>query len=142
MAVDFEQKVIMDSSDFVLLADYVPGIIQEIRYYSSYNFVGERIDGYEEPCALLTKEAARALKKVSNEVNVWGYRLKIFDTYRPARAVRNFRVFDPLPRRLPFSRITPSCSQTSSCVFTVSASQEINFSSLIQPRKFRHTAST
>ena len=68
----------------------VPGIIQEIRYYSTYNFIGDRIDGYEEPCALLTKEAARALKSVSNEMNVRGYRLKIFDAYRPARAVKHF----------------------------------------------------
>ena len=90
MAIDYKQKVIMDPSDFVVLADFVPGIIQEIRYYSTYNFVGDRIDGYEEPCALLTREAARALKSVSNEMNVRGYRLKIFDTYRPARAVKHF----------------------------------------------------
>ncbi len=80
----------MDSSDFVLLGDYVPDIVQEIRYYSSYNFVGERVDGYEEPVALLTMEAARALKSVSKELNVQGYRLKIFDAYRPARAVKHF----------------------------------------------------
>lgn len=47
----------MDPSGFVVLADFVPHIIQEIRYHSSYNFIGERIDGYEEPVALLTKEA-------------------------------------------------------------------------------------
>ena len=80
----------MDPSGFVLLADAVPGIVQEIRYYSTYNFIGERIDCYEEPCALLTKEAARALKAVSNAANVYGYRLKIFDAYRPAGAVRQF----------------------------------------------------
>ena len=90
MAIDYKQKVIMDPSGFVVLADFVPGIIQEIRYYSTYNFIGDRIDGYEEPCALLTREAARALKSVSNEMNVRGYRLKIFDTYRPARAVKHF----------------------------------------------------
>ena len=90
MAIDYMRKVIMDPSDFVVLADFVPGIIQEIRYYSTYNFIGDRIDGYEEPCALLTREAARALKSVSNEMNVRGYRLKIFDTYRPARAVKHF----------------------------------------------------
>ena len=88
--MDYRQKTIMDSSGFVLLADFVPGIIQEIRYYSTYNFVGERIDGYEEPVALLTIEAARALKRVSNEVNAQGYRLKVFDAYRPATAVRHF----------------------------------------------------
>ena len=88
--MNFEKKVTMDPSGFVILADAVPGIVQEIRYYSSYNFIGERIDGYEEPCALLTKEAARALKAVSNEANVYGYRLKVFDAYRPAGAVRQF----------------------------------------------------
>jgi D-alanyl-D-alanine dipeptidase len=80
----------MDPSGFVLLADYVPHIVQEIRYCSTYNFIGERIDGYEEPCALLTKEAARALKSASNELAVQGYRLKIFDAYRPVCAVKHF----------------------------------------------------
>lgn len=44
--MDFQKEMAMDSSDFVLLSDYVPGIIQEIRYFSTYNFVGDRIDGY------------------------------------------------------------------------------------------------
>ena len=88
--MDYKTKVTMDPSGFVLLADLVPGIVQEIRYYSTYNFVGERIDGYEEPCALLTVEAARALKAVAGEMNALGYRLKVFDAYRPARAVRHF----------------------------------------------------
>ena len=79
-----------DAGGFVLLSDFVPHIIQEIRYYSTYNFIGERIDGYEEPVALLTREAARALKAVSNEMIVQGYRLKVFDAYRPAAAVKQF----------------------------------------------------
>ena len=90
MATDFKKQAAMDPSGFVVLADYVPGIIQEIRYYSTYNFVGERIDGYEEPAALLTVEAARALRAAAGELNVQGYRLKVFDAYRPARAVRHF----------------------------------------------------
>ena len=90
METDFKKKAALDTSDFVLLADYVPGIIQEIRYYSTYNFIGDRIDCYEEPCAICTIEAARALKAVSNEMNVMGYRLKVFDAYRPAGAVRHF----------------------------------------------------
>ena len=81
---------IYDSSGFVVLADYVPHAIQEIRYHSSYNFIGERIDGYEEPVALITIEAARALKAASNELFVMGYKLKVFDAYRPARAVKHF----------------------------------------------------
>ncbi len=90
MSVDYYKKAVMDASGFVLLADFVPGIIQEIRYYSTYNFVGDRIDGYEEPCAITTAEAARALKAVSNEVSVHGYRLKVFDAYRPVCAVKHF----------------------------------------------------
>ena len=83
---DFTQ----DASGFVVLADYVPSIIQEIRYHSSYNFIGDRIDGYEEPVAFLTREAARALKSAANELLVKGYRLKVFDAYRPAVAVKHF----------------------------------------------------
>ena len=87
---DFQKRAEADASGFVLLSDYVPGIVQEIRYFSTYNFVGDRIDGYEAPVALLTKEAARALKTVANQANVMGYRLKVFDAYRPASAVRHF----------------------------------------------------
>jgi D-alanyl-D-alanine dipeptidase len=83
-------KASTDPSGFVLLSDFVPQIIQEIRYFSTYNFIGDRIDGYEEPCAILTKEAARALRSVSNEMTVRGYRLKIFDAYRPVCAVKHF----------------------------------------------------
>ena len=50
-----------DSSGFVNIADVVRDVILEIRYYSTYYFTGERIDGYEQPAALLTKEAAPAL---------------------------------------------------------------------------------
>ncbi len=84
------KDITKDSSGFVLLADHVPQIIEEIRYYSTYNFIGDRIDGYEAPVALLTKEAARALKLASTEFQVKGYRLKIFDAYRPTTAVRHF----------------------------------------------------
>ena len=80
-----------DSSDFVLLSEAVPDAILEIRYYGTYNFVGDRIDGYEEPVALLTKEAAAALKEVSDELITKGYRLKIYDAYRPQKAVTNFK---------------------------------------------------
>ena len=83
-------KLSDDASDFVLLSEAVPDAILEIRYYSTYNFIGDRIDGYEEPLAILTKEAAAALKEVSDELVGMGYRLKIFDAYRPQMAVTNF----------------------------------------------------
>ena len=79
-----------DSSGFVKLSDAVPDAILEIRYYSTYNFVGDRIEGYETPVAYLTKEAAAALKEVSDELIEKGYRLKIYDAYRPQTAVNHF----------------------------------------------------
>lgn len=90
MRAEYKNDITMDPGGFVLLADAVPQIVQEVRYYSTYNFIGDRIDGYEEPCALLTKEAARALKAVSGEMMVQGYRLKVFDAYRPVSAVKHF----------------------------------------------------
>ena len=79
-----------DSSQFVTLTDAIPDAILEIRYFGTYNFVGSRIDGYEEPTALLTKKAAEALKAVSDDVCAQGYRLKIYDAYRPQKAVDHF----------------------------------------------------
>ena len=90
---DYQRVVEKNTADFVLVSDYVPAVIQEIRYYSTYNFVGDRIDGYEQPCAILTKEAARALKEISNKLNVMGYRIKVFDAYRPATAVKHFTLW-------------------------------------------------
>ena len=90
---DYQREVELNTSGFVLVSDYVPAVIQEIRYYSTYNFVGDRIDGYEQPCAIVTKEAARALREISNKLNVMGYRLKIFDAYRPATAVKHFTLW-------------------------------------------------
>ena len=79
-----------DNSQFVTLTDIVPDAILEIRYYSTYNFVGQRIDGYEQPTALLTRQAADSLRAVSDDVMRQGYRLKIYDAYRPQKAVDHF----------------------------------------------------
>ena len=79
-----------DASQFVVLTDVVPDAILEIRYYSTYNFIGRRIPGYEEPIAMLTRQAADSLKKVSDDLVRQGYRLKIFDGYRPQKAVDYF----------------------------------------------------
>ena len=51
-----------DTSLFVTLTDAVPDAILEIRYFSTYNFVGKRVDGYVEPTALMTKRAADSLR--------------------------------------------------------------------------------
>lgn len=77
-------------SGFVYVAEAVPDAILEVRYYSTYNFVGDRIRGYERPTPMLTVEAAEALKAVSDELIPMGYRLKLYDAYRPQRAVDHF----------------------------------------------------
>ena len=85
-----ESGPLPEAEDFVLVSDVIPDVVLEIRYYTDYNFVGERVDGYEEPVALLTKEAAAALKEVSDDLSAKGYKLKIYDAYRPQTAVDNF----------------------------------------------------
>ena len=79
-----------DTSQFVTLTDVVPDAILEIRYFGTYNFVGTRIDGYDEPTALMTRQAADSLRAVSDDVKEMGYRLKIYDAYRPQCAVDHF----------------------------------------------------
>ena len=80
----------LDSSGFVNITDVVPDAIIEARYFATYNFVGARVDGYLEPTALMTRKAAEALKAVSDDVKAQGYRLKIYDAYRPQCAVDHF----------------------------------------------------
>lgn len=76
---------------FVYLNEVVPYATYDMRYYSSNNFVGERIIGYEAPLAIGTKEMAQALAKVSEELYQEGYTLLIYDSYRPAKAVAFFK---------------------------------------------------
>ena len=75
---------------FVLVSEAVPDVILEIRYHSTFNFVGARVDGYDQPVAVLTREAADALKKASDAAITLGYRLKVYDAFRPQRAVDHF----------------------------------------------------
>ena len=79
-----------DSSGFVSVSEYIPDVLLDIRYHSTYNFVGQRVDGYESPIALLTKEAADALRLVNADMRAKGLRLVIYDGYRPQRAVDHF----------------------------------------------------
>ena len=79
-----------DSSGFVVLDDVLPEIMVEMRYYTNYNFTGDKIRGYEEPVALVTKETAVALQGVLKELAPLGYTLKVYDAYRPQMAVDHF----------------------------------------------------
>jgi zinc D-Ala-D-Ala dipeptidase len=77
-------------SQFVPL-DQVDGTIaHDMRYATAYNFVGARIDGYREPVCILTRPAARAMHRAQRRLKRQGYRLKVYDCYRPTRAVAHF----------------------------------------------------
>ncbi len=60
------------------------------RYASEHNFVGEVIEGYEDGSCVLTVQAVEALSKVVMEVAAEGYLVKVYDCYRPVRAVEDF----------------------------------------------------
>jgi zinc D-Ala-D-Ala dipeptidase len=75
---------------FVDAATVVPGLIVDMRYAGSHNFVGRPIDGYQAPRCLLTQAAAAALAEVARDIAPRGLVLKVFDCYRPVRAVANF----------------------------------------------------
>lgn len=75
---------------FVDAASVIPGLVVDMRYYGTNNFVGARVDGYEAPVCVLTHQAATALAAVQRDLKPRGFGLKVFDCYRPARGVRHF----------------------------------------------------
>jgi len=75
---------------FVDIQKVIPDIVMDIRYYGPHNFVGERIDGYQAPKCFLTIDAAKALAEVQKELVLYSLSLKIYDCYRPQRAVDHF----------------------------------------------------
>ena len=76
--------------DFVYLLDLEPSIKIELRYFSNNNFIGQPIDGYHRSTIILSKPTALALQKVQSALENKGLGLKIFDAYRPQRAVNHF----------------------------------------------------
>ena len=80
----------MVPAGFVRVSDVVPGVLVDARYAGERNFVGERIDGYKAHTVLLAREAAKALRKAAADLAPKGYRIKVFDAYRPARSVAQF----------------------------------------------------
>ncbi|MFH9860777.1 M15 family metallopeptidase [Streptomyces sp. NPDC017202] len=77
-------------ADFVALRTVDRTILQDMRYVTAHNFVGERIDGYRRPLCILTRPAAQALHRAQTKLLRQGYTLKVYDCYRPQRAVNHF----------------------------------------------------
>ena len=83
-------QISYDKSGFVPIYTVIDDAAYDIRYYSSNNFTGNKINGYKAPVAYMTKEGARALAIASEDLRKQGYRLLIWDSYRPQKAVDNF----------------------------------------------------
>lgn len=75
---------------FVSVKDKIPNIELELRYFTTNNFLGKRVDGYTSNRAILTIGATEALVRVQKDLNRFGLGLKIFDAYRPQKAVDDF----------------------------------------------------
>lgn len=76
-------------SDFVNVADFIPQVETDVRYFSGNNPAGCRLEGYSAPIVYLTRATARALTKAQTMLMTKGYGLRIFDGYRPYRAVEH-----------------------------------------------------
>jgi zinc D-Ala-D-Ala dipeptidase len=75
---------------FVDVQKVIPSLQVDIRYAGEHNFIGERITGYNAPKCILTKQAAAALARVQKELETFSLSLKVYDGYRPQRAVDHF----------------------------------------------------
>ena len=84
------ETISYDKSDFEEISSVIDDAAFDIRYYSPNNFTGHKIDGYKAPRAYLTKEALSALAKAAEDLRTQGYRLLIWDSYRPQKAVDHF----------------------------------------------------
>ena len=83
-------QISCDKSDFVPIYTVIDDAVYDIRYYSSNNFTGNKINGYNAPIAYITKAGAKALSIAAKDLREQGYRLFIWDSYRPQKAVDNF----------------------------------------------------
>ncbi len=75
---------------FVYINEFIPNAVIDLRYSTDHNFIGKPIDGYKSQKCIISKKAAIALKEVEKELAEYGFGIKIFDSYRPQRAVDHF----------------------------------------------------
>ena len=83
-------QISYDKTDFAPIYTVIDDAAYDIRYYSSNNFTGNKINGYKAPIAYMTKEGLKALSIAAEDLRKQGYRLLIWDSYRPQKAVDNF----------------------------------------------------
>jgi D-alanyl-D-alanine dipeptidase len=82
---------------FVYLRDVAPSILQDMRYTGPDNFTGKPVPGYDAAECILKRGTAEALKRAQEDAEKRGFSLKVYDCYRPARAVRVFLAWAKAP---------------------------------------------
>ena len=90
LQITLASQISYDKSDFAPISTVIDDAAYDIRYYSSNNFTGNRINGYHAPIAYMTTESLKALAVAAQDLRLQGYRLLIWDSYRPQKAVDNF----------------------------------------------------
>jgi D-alanyl-D-alanine dipeptidase len=83
---------------FVYLHDVAPDIIQDMRYITANNFIGNPIPGYKKGVCIVTRPVAEQLKKAQMAIKSKGYSLKVYDCYRPQKAVNYFYKWSQDPK--------------------------------------------
>jgi D-alanyl-D-alanine dipeptidase len=83
--------------DFVYLRDVDPTIQQDMPYAGANNFTGKKVPGYDAPECVLVRQAAEALKAVQADIRAKGFALRVYDCYRPTKAVAAFVDWAKLP---------------------------------------------
>jgi len=89
---------------FVYLRDVEPGIIQDMRYATSNNFVGKPLRGYDAGECVVKREVGLALKNIQQELTKQKLSLKMFDCYRPQRAVADMVAWSKNGKETPAER--------------------------------------
>ncbi|BCA94290.1 D-alanyl-D-alanine dipeptidase [Legionella antarctica] len=84
---------------FVYLHEIAPDIIQDIRYATANNFIGSPIPGYEKRVCIVTRQAGEQLRKAQQKIKAKGYSLKVYDCYRPQKAVNYFYQWSQNPEK-------------------------------------------
>jgi len=93
----YSQRDSIIKYDFVFLDTLLDHADYDIRYAGDNNFLGRPVTGYYQPRLILSRQAAMALKDVEDDIYESGYTLLLYDTYRPQRAVDNFRSWARTP---------------------------------------------
>lgn len=88
--VSLASQISYDKTGFAPVYTVIDDAVYDLRYYSPNNFTGNKINGYKAPVAYMTKESLKALSIAAEDLRKQGYRLLIWDTYRPQKAVNNF----------------------------------------------------